>query len=61
MIKNISVDELKWLCLEYIKKGNSAVIYLESKKVSLGSVFLSFDEAANKIQKDLNLYTHTRQ
>jgi hypothetical protein len=60
MTDEVTLDELKFMCSEYIKKGGSAVIYMDSKTVSLNGEISSFDDAADKLKKDLNLYSHER-
>lgn len=49
------LEKLKLLCSEHIRlKKGSAVIYMDSKTVSLDSETLSFDEAVKKLTKELN-------
>ena len=59
-IEVFTIEELKFLCIENIKRGGSAVIYLDLKRVLLDGQLLSFDEATKKLIKELNLYSHKR-
>ena len=59
---DVKIDfEMNWLCQEYNRNGFNAEINHEKKEIVIYKEVLSFEDAASRIKKDLNLYEHVRR
>lgn len=59
---DVKIDfEMNWLCNEYNRSGFNTEINHEKQEVIICKKVLSFEDAAKKIKKDLDLYEHVRR